>query len=283
MLSVKSDRPVDPITVAVIREIDSLAVELNLPYFVVGAMARDIVITHVFGLETGQATHDVDFAMAVESWDQYESITQQLLTRKQFQKGDVVHKLYYVHASGIRYPLDVIPFRGVEHAQHTIAWPPEMKILMNVVGYEEALATAVIVQIEPGLSVRVASLPGLALLKFIAWIDRGHGNSRDALDLLTLFRRYPDAGNQDRLYGADAATLEAVDFDLDLAGPRLLGQDVRRIAEPSALSLIRNTLDDTKAHDRLATHMAQGLTSVDDSFAAAEQLLDQFKVGLAGD
>ena len=282
MLSVRPDRPVDPITVAVMRVIDSLTNELGLPYFVIGAMARDIVITNVFGLSTDIATKDVDFAVAVESWDQYEAIKSNLLKRKKFTPAndDMAHRLYYEHSPGIRYPLDIIPFRGVEQRRHSIAWPPEMKVMMNVAGYEEALETAVLVSVEEGLEIHIASLPGLAVLKLFAWIDRGLEDSKDALDLAVVFRRYAFAGNEDRLYGVEIKALEAVDFDLELAGPRLLGKDVRSIAMPDTFQKITTLLDDARLLDRLVTHMAPRFESSDDSVSTARQMLEQFKAGL---
>lgn len=53
--------------------------ELGVAYFVAGAMARDIRLTNVFGIATERATRDVDFAVAVESWVQFEDI-KKLLT-----------------------------------------------------------------------------------------------------------------------------------------------------------------------------------------------------------
>ena len=35
------------------RTVDAVMKALDLPYFIVGATARDILLTHVFGLETG--------------------------------------------------------------------------------------------------------------------------------------------------------------------------------------------------------------------------------------
>ena len=55
-------------------------------------------------------------------------------------------------------------------------------------------------QIEEHLIVRVASLAGLALLKLVAWSDRGRETNKDAADLYRLFTAYADAGNTDRLY-----------------------------------------------------------------------------------
>ncbi len=284
MLSVRPDRPVNPITVAVLRAVGRVFNDLNLPYFVAGAVARDIVISHVFGFDTGRATRDVDFAVAVESWDQYETVRITFLKLAQFaaDKRDAAHRFYYEHGSGIRYPVDLIPFRGVEQSEHTIAWPPEMKVMISVVGFEEALATALTVQVEAGLVAPIASLSGLALLKLIAWMERGHEDSKDALDFVTLLRRYADAGNLDRLYGDDIATLEAAEFDVELAGSRLLGQDLQRIAAPDTLRQIAALFAVAGLSDRLITHMARGLRGEDDSIAAAERLLEQFTAGLLG-
>ena len=44
---------------------------------------------------------------------------------------------------------------------------------MNVAGFEEALESSVWIEIEASLTVRVASIPGLTLLKLTAWADRG--------------------------------------------------------------------------------------------------------------
>jgi len=65
---------------------------------------------------------------------------------------------------------------------------------MNVAGFEEALASSVSLTLEDSLSVRVASLPGLTLLKLIAWSDGGRETNKDAADLYRLLTTYADAG-----------------------------------------------------------------------------------------
>ena len=95
---------------------------------------------------------------------------------------------------GISVPVDLIPFRGVASADGTIAWPPSRDIVMNVAGFEEALASPVVIAIEAGLTVRVASAAGLTLLKLAAWADRGRESNKDAADLYRLLTTYADAG-----------------------------------------------------------------------------------------
>ncbi len=282
MLSVGSDRPVDPLTVAASRAIDEAARALNLPYFMAGAMARDILLTHVHGITTGLATVDVDFAVAVSGWDQFNHIKARLLENRLFKAADKIeHRIHYRPAGTTTgYPIDIIPFRGVETPPRTIAWPPDHTTVMNVIGYEEVLASAVEVRIAPALTMRIASLPGLALLKLFAWQDRHAETAKDARDLGTLFRHYIAAGNRDRVFDSEIALLEAVDFDHDMASPRLLGKDVRRIASPATIQSAIALLNDAQMMDRLLTHMAPVFKAEDGSIAAAERLLEQFKLGL---
>lgn len=282
MHSVSPERPLNPVTLEVLRQVDRVARELVLDYFVVGAMARDILLSGVFGLNTGRATLDVDLAVAVEGWPQFEAIKARLVGTGAFVLDEkVAHRLYYRAASGGRsYPLDLIPFGGVAQLENEIAWPPDGSVVMSVAGYSEALASAVRVEVEPGLVVGVASLPGLAILKLVAWAHRGTSDPRDAIDLATLLRRYAAAGNEDRLYGPELGILETVNYDLELAGARLLGMDAGRIAAVATRREIFALLDDPARMDRLALDVARGLSAAEDSVAAAHELLVQFKAGL---
>jgi len=100
---------------------------------------------------------------------------------------------------------------------------------MNVAGLAEALATAVAATLPGGVSIDVASLPALTLLKIWAWKDRRYiAPGKDASDIWMFLRHYADAGNQDRLYDEEGDALEAYAFDIDQTGARLLGKDARQ-------------------------------------------------------
>jgi predicted nucleotidyltransferase len=131
---------------------------------------------------------------------------------------------------------------------------------MNVAGFEEALASAISMEIEVGLTVRVASVPGLTLLKLIAWADRGRESNKDAADLYTLLTTYADAGNTDRLYDQEMDLLEAVAYDMELAGTELLGRDVARICSPQALAQVQSLLRSEGNLERLVNQMVQTST-----------------------
>jgi predicted nucleotidyltransferase len=46
--------------------------------------------------------------------------------------------IYTDQTAGFSIPVDLIPFRGIESADGTFAWPPDRDIVMNVAGFEEA-------------------------------------------------------------------------------------------------------------------------------------------------
>ncbi len=161
-LSVASERPIDPRAVEILRQVDRVARELEIEYFVTGAMARDILLDGVFGLDTGRATRDVDVAIALHDWPQFEAVKRCLIETGTFAPDEgVVHRLLHLTGPGQRgYPLDLIPFGPIEEPANKLAWPPDRSIIMNVAGYRDAFAAAPAVEIHPGFVVRVSSLPG---------------------------------------------------------------------------------------------------------------------------
>jgi len=282
MLSVPPERSITPLAVEVLKQVDRVALELGLEYFVTGATARDILLNGVYGLDTGRGTRDVDLAIAINGWPQFEALKRRLVETGAFTADEmVIHKLFHLQAPGRRgYPLDLIPFGPIEEPANEIAWPPDRSSVMNVVGYREAFAAATTVEIQPGFVVRVVSLPGLAILKLFAWGDRGAGDPRDAIDLVMLLLQYAEAGNEDRLYDAETEVFEAVSYDRTLAGARLLGRDAARITEPSTRNRLLALLDDARRWNQLLGHMAREFPGADDPIAKAEVLIVQFREGL---
>jgi predicted nucleotidyltransferase len=153
---------------------------------------------------------------------------------------------------------------------------------MNVAGYREALAAAQPVEVSRGFVVPVVSLPALAILKVLAWDDRGAEDSKDALDLAALLRRYHEAGNEDRLFGEEFGLFEASDHNIDRAGPHLLGKDAARIITAATREQVVSLLADAARQGKLVKDMAKGFWGTDDPIAEAEATISRFRMGLEG-
>src|SRR6266702_2590739 len=140
--------PLPPEQRALLRVMDCIAGSLGLRYFVVGATARDILMYHLHGFPINRASPDIDFAMAVESWDAFNVVKESMLREPGFRRdAKIIHRLHYAPPTGDGFPVDLVPFGGVEVSSATVAWPPDMKVVMNVAGYAEALESAVSVSI----------------------------------------------------------------------------------------------------------------------------------------
>jgi predicted nucleotidyltransferase len=272
--------PLDPAIVRVLQVLDPITRGANCEYFVAGATARDIIMVHVHGLRPGRATYDIDFGIAVESWDHFARLKDHLIATGDFaaDRRALQRLIYSDQATGFSLPVDLIPFGGVASSDGTIEWPPSRDIVMNVAGFEEALISSMRVEIAPDLVVRVASLAGLALLKLVAWSDRGRETDKDAVDLYRLLASYADAGNADRIYDKELKLLETVGYDMELAGAELLGRDVRRLASPTVLEQIRTLLKSERDLERLVNQMAQ--TTYAEARPAIERAVHSFHRGL---
>jgi predicted nucleotidyltransferase len=272
-------RPIDGITLDIIRAIHDATTDLGHRAMLVGATARIILIEHVFGLPTGRATKDVDFAFAMDTWEQFDTLKQHLVDVYGFSADNrVLQKLYY-RTDGAAYgiPVDLVPFGPLGGERGEIAWPPEMAVVMNVAGFADALKSAVEVEIAPGTHIAIASLPAIAVLKLFAWLDRRRDTPKDAADLTALLHLYFEI-DPERVYTIPEV-LESVGYDIELGGAWLLGNDARKLALAATTEKLTALLADTALTDDLVRDMARELRTQNDPDGHAAALLHQFRLG----
>lgn len=245
--TVPEDRPVPESILRILAVVHRVATDEECPYVVVGATARDLLLFHVFCIPTGRATQDVDFAIAVESWDKFHRMRTALLATKVFVPSKVEHRLYLKET---KIPIDLIPFGGVAEGD-TIAWPPARDTVMTVAGFEDAMAASIQVQVSPTLSVSVVSPAALTILKIFAWQDR-KSTDKDALDLYRVISTYADAGNEDRLYDPGSPHLEKFNYDAEFAGAALAGEDSRMLSSTGTIIKLRTLVATGDFVDALA-------------------------------
>jgi predicted nucleotidyltransferase len=250
---------IDPASLALFETLSEAAGSLGVPFFVVGATARDLIFELGHGLPSKRATLDKDFGIRVASWGEFEKLKESLLTSGQFKQDKEVQRLRYRGELLV----DILPFGEIADAKGEIRWPPDEDVVMSMVGFEDAYRAAreVRVRASPPLEILVASTPGLTIMKLVSWADRPEDRSRDAIDLAHILERYLDADNYGRLLEAHMDLVEIEGFDYVRAGARLLGRDIASIGEPETIGRIREILAKETAdqgHDRLIQAMMAG-------------------------
>lgn len=229
-----------------VADVEAAAASLSVVPLIVGAFARDLLLHYAHAIETRRSTEDLDFAVAVARWADFEALRQRLLDSGRFTATATAHRLRHRN----RLPIDLVPFDRVEGRNRTIAWPPRGDTVMDVFGFREAAATALAVALPGGVTGRVVSLPALSLLKLVAWSDRRHSAPRkDAHDLYLVLRNYLDAGNRERLFGEFLDWTQADDFDYEPAGARMLGRDLRALLDPTGTERVTRLLEEQASRE----------------------------------
>jgi predicted nucleotidyltransferase len=234
---------ISPEFVAVYRTVSVAAEALGIPYVVVGAAARDLVLHYGYGARITRATVDVDFGIQVPDPATYEELRRRLELGG-FKTTKTAHRLSSEDGTII----DIVPFGQIAGKDGHVLLPPEETHKLNVIGFQEACANAdlVTVQTKPKVTIPVASPAGLVLLKLVAWTDREAGTrKKDAADLAYLMENYeliPAVSNA--LYGAEVEVLKAYDWDISLGGAHLLGNAAASIASRESKSVISNLFND---------------------------------------
>jgi len=222
-------------------EIAKVAKELEIPFIVAGAMARDLILHYVYGAPIKRATDDIDFGMQVRTWEEFNRL-KFALCEIGYSEDRQEQRLIDPRGRIV----DLVPFGSLQDVDANIGFPPKGDFKMSVLGFQEALDNSIRVEIQkdPHIEVSVVSPQGLALLKIIAWADRAsEKRNKDALDLAYLLEAYERVDDINvRVYEVEGL-MESVDFDLPQASAYLLGQDATGIAENDTKKMVIGILD----------------------------------------
>lgn len=273
---------IDSLTVQILETIANVAESLAVPFFVVGATARDIILEYGYGIRTKRATQDIDFGVQVSDWDHYRQLREGLIDTGEF-RPDEKEAQRLLYEGSLR--IDLIPFGAIAYPDNSLSWPPDHEIVMSTLGFEESYCYSLTVRLRPNpvLDVQFASLAGLALMKIISWHDKYPERDRDAKDLALLMGTYSDAGNTERLFNEEADLVEEVDFDYVRAGARLLGRDIAAILNPKTAKTVLEILNQETGEQnryRLVEDMMEIGAAFEDNFEENLQLLEEMKVGI---
>ncbi len=232
---------IDQIIISALESILDKANSLSIPFFVIGATARDIILQYGHGIDTIRATMDLDLAVRVSNWRQFEKLTGILVEMGEFIKGKAAQRLEY---DG-KLPIDILPFGPIAEPDDSITWPRDKGVEMSVFGFKECYENSIIVRLRsnPNLDIRFVDITGLAILKLISWSENYPDRKKDAQDLALILRTYTDAGNEARLYSDETDIIEEEDFDYVIAGARLLGRDIAALGSIEVKSKILGILD----------------------------------------
>lgn len=215
----------------------------------------------------------------IDSWGAFEELGDRLVRDHGWRRDSKQTQRFY---SAGRQMVDIVPCGGVAE-DDAIHWPPEQSHRMDVRGLEIALREVIEVNAGSDLTIRVAPLPVLALLKLVSWNGRDDGKGKDAEDLVSILNAYSETNEAEELIDQEVhVELYELEDTEQLRGARLMGRQVRRVADVSALELVHEALEtelDPEGQLHLALYGGRALRG-DDADERALDLLRAFKRGV---
>lgn len=191
-------------------------------FYIIGATARDIILSGIHKQASSRRTADLDIAIAIKDWDKFNQISEELCKMEGFTKDPKLTQRFNFQKV---YDIDIVPFGEIAQKDNTIYWPPEEQFAMSVAGYTEVADNTLDITIDNDLSVKVASLPGIFILKLAAFNDRKNETNKDADDLAFIIENYLEI-NELRAVEEHYDIYEAENFNTFTAGATLLGKDI---------------------------------------------------------
>jgi len=262
---------IDQETIAALRILAQLVAEEGRRIVLIGATVPRLFVDFL------RPTHDVDGVVTADSWADFDRMRGRLF-KAGFRPGSALHELRFGEAVRI----DLIPY-GVGLVQDDrLEWPGADRI-MSTLGVEEAFKCAVDQEIAAGLSLPVAPIPGLVLLKIVAYEDRPQERAKDLADVVHCFEHYEESLEGSRRFDVAGVTVEGQPVRFDEAGAFLLGAELATLARPKSLVTVRGFLE--RVPDEYAMPISQILAEerrAGDNEGRGRRVLRLFRVFAAG-
>jgi len=243
--NISSENFSNPVLKELLEKLTKFFNSIDAEFYVIGATARDIILSGIYDQIPTRKTNDLDIAIAIPDWSKFQEIADGLCSLDGFEKSNKQTQRFLYKTF---FQLDIVPFGEIAHADNHIYWPPEESQAMSVAGFTDVAKHTLEITIDDSFKIYVATLPGIFILKLNAWKSRNIETNRDADDMAFIITNYLGI-NEERAAIHHYDLYEVEDFSTFIAGASLLGRDMKEIlmANPEILNefigILRTEID----------------------------------------
>jgi len=191
--NISSDSFKNPLLKELLEKLTEYFSSIAAEFYVIGATARDIIFSCIHNQVPARTTDDLDIAIAIPDWSKFDEIVEGLCKIDGFVKSK--EQKQRVLFKGV-FKLDIVPFGEIAKANGNIYWPPEESFAMSVRGFTEVAKHTIEVNIDNSITINLANLPGIFLLKLSAWKERHLSTKKDADDMAFIISNYLDINDE---------------------------------------------------------------------------------------
>src|ERR1035437_4780229 len=88
-------KKIDSQTLHLLTAVNEKAGSIGIDYFIIGAVARDILLHYEFGMPIERKTNDIDFSIKINSWDEFNLFVHELKSDGLVEDTKIYHRYLF--------------------------------------------------------------------------------------------------------------------------------------------------------------------------------------------
>lgn len=201
--------------------------KFGIDFYLVGAVARDVWMSAIHDIPPSRITGDIDFAVFINDKETYEELKKYLIDVEEFSpyKGNAFVLIWKGFVQ-----VDLLPFGAIEGKGSSVSVEGTGLTSVNMPAFKEIYDFGLpIAELEEKHTFKFCTLPGIVLLKLIAYQDRPEIRRDDIKDISKILKHFFDMyaneifDNHNDLFGNDP--------DLNLLAACVMGREIAKIAK----------------------------------------------------
>eukprot|EP00744_Colponema_vietnamica_P032474 GILI01052618.1.p1 GENE.GILI01052618.1~~GILI01052618.1.p1 ORF type:complete len:299 (+),score=-10.65 GILI01052618.1:202-1098(+) len=224
----------------------------RVDFYLVGAVARDVWMSGINKIEPRRTTGDIDFAVFINNISTYDELREHLIYEEGFfpYKGN-----NFVLIWKGRTQVDLLPFGAIEDENGKVSTNGIGLTNISLQGFTEIYNEGLPeLNLEGEHQFKFCTLPGIVLLKMIAFDDRPEHRRDDIKDISDILNHFFDMYNEE-IYNNHLDLFGEEEFSLRELAARVMGREIKKIAKRNLklkeriMSILeRNTNDETNSN-----------------------------------
>lgn len=214
-------------------------IKFGIDFYLVGATARDVWMKGIHDLPPKRATSDIDFGIMIKDSFVFDDLKSYLIEEEGFipSKGNEFVLIWKDKSQ-----VDLIPFGDLE-SEGIVTVKGTGFTSMNVEGFKEVYEQASEEIITEDQRFKVCTLPGIVILKLIAWDDRPEVRRDDIDDIAEIIKNYFHLN--DEVIFEQHSDLFTDDIELAEIASQFLGREIGKIVSgnPKLVERIKGILE----------------------------------------
>lgn len=204
----------------------------GIDYYLVGAVSRNAWLSGVHGIPPRRQTGDVDFGVFISKAGMYEMLIDHLKRSEGFHASQE-NAFVLIWKDGTQ--IDLMPFGEIEDNERRVTVQGRGFTSINVDGFREVYNLGLPeIELEGKHRFKLATLPGIVLLKLIAWDDRPELRIDDITDIAEILDHFFEI-NRELIWDhhsdlfSEEPSVDDGRGGLLLIAARVLGKELRKI------------------------------------------------------